>query len=499
MSPTSSTDLRMAPLGNRSASKSSQPFALQRSASEYPSSAQTSSSPYHINFPNSSTSHLPPPPSYFDDEETAQSFKLPPPRFPIHPREEEGRETLPPYQRTLTTKALFKVKMELTTPFDRAEHRTWKLYYVVLDGPQLKLHKVNCLPIWSPHHIGNSPDKPDCCKPGKLVKRFTLQHAEVGIASDYAIAQTRPVSKLWRWIHMSKLTELPTNNRKHVIRMRAEGEQFLMTCFDIYTHLAFLEKLSVAISLASPLDERTLPRYQTIPRRVRVARDAVQEQARIISQHFPNLGSSSDETTAESGAAVTAFPQETQPESTQQNRGRTSTADIAPPTSARRSPTLTPRPISRSLSVDSLASLDAAEEVDPDAQEPQTQAESATTTAIGALASQSSSLYRMSMVPSFVSGSNPNSESEWRKWCPAPRRSATAEAAAEIRRRRRCQRVLKKDQPRLTDFVVRDGKRWRLDCEKKELVAWTSDLPPYESAAHSHRQWRERGLPEQGF
>jgi hypothetical protein len=63
---------------------------------------------YSNTFPNVSNSAISPLPADY-----GQTDGLPPARFKILPREEEGREALPPYTCSLHKEAVFERKMEL--------------------------------------------------------------------------------------------------------------------------------------------------------------------------------------------------------------------------------------------------------------------------------------------------------------------------------------------------------------------------------------------------
>jgi hypothetical protein len=79
---------------------------------------------YHNAFPNASTSAiLSLPPVY------GETDNLPPARFKIFPREEEGREELPPYTCSLHKEAVFERKMELRNRRSPSECRVESLDY----------------------------------------------------------------------------------------------------------------------------------------------------------------------------------------------------------------------------------------------------------------------------------------------------------------------------------------------------------------------------------
>lgn len=120
----------------------------------------------------------------------------------------------------------------------------------------------------------NHPEKPD---PSLLIKEYTLQHAESGLGTDYT-------------------------KRRNVIRVRMEGEQFLLQakdtnevvkwievsdCFQFITRsLACSHTLSqafqAAANIALDLDERQMPRGPIFPRRGRGRRVRVRDASEIV-------------------------------------------------------------------------------------------------------------------------------------------------------------------------------------------------------------------------
>jgi len=58
--------------------------------------------------------------------------------------------------------------------------------------------------------------------------------------------------------------------RRHfAIRLRVQAVQFLISCRTLEPYLDWLEALSAAINVSPSLEERSLPRYRTLPRRRR--------------------------------------------------------------------------------------------------------------------------------------------------------------------------------------------------------------------------------------
>lgn len=161
-----------------------QASTLRRSVSDY----YSSDAGYFNSFPNASTSQLQAatatttPPNYDD---TLQDKSLPPSRFKIEPREEEGNEQLPAYTCSLHREAVFHHKMELSSPFDRAGKRRWGKVYAILHGTLLQLYKPKRVAFFSDSKKLQQTGQPLGHTPGELLRSYTLQLAEVGIAADY--------------------------------------------------------------------------------------------------------------------------------------------------------------------------------------------------------------------------------------------------------------------------------------------------------------------------
>ncbi|KZV72763.1 hypothetical protein PENSPDRAFT_649523 [Peniophora sp. CONT] len=79
---------------------------------------------------------------------------------------------------------------------------------------------------------------------GTLVREYTLQNAESGLASDYV-------------------------KRRNVIRLRMEGEQFLVQASDVGSVVDWIEGFQAAANVSLDLDERPMPRGPLFPRRRR--------------------------------------------------------------------------------------------------------------------------------------------------------------------------------------------------------------------------------------
>jgi hypothetical protein len=123
------------------------------------------------------------PPSY-----DADALLQTPPRrkFNIQPREDEGREKLPPYSSQISLENVFSRKMELEDAVHRAHDRNWYRVYVTLQGTALMFHKYKTsgyFPGWTSESGRQDVAVPE--KKGQFLRSYNLQHADVGIAADY--------------------------------------------------------------------------------------------------------------------------------------------------------------------------------------------------------------------------------------------------------------------------------------------------------------------------
>ncbi|RDW83447.1 hypothetical protein BP5796_04938 [Coleophoma crateriformis] len=166
----------------------------------------------------------------------------------IQPREDEGNESLPGYSSAISLEAVFSKKQELEGAVHKATDRNWSRVYVTLQGTALRFYNFTSPSVFARHQlVQKTPDLPSGTKRGVLIRSYNLQHAEVGIAADYL-------------------------KRPYVIRVRAEADQFLLSCKRIETFVQWLPSLCAAIDLAPPLDEREIPKDHSVPRSGRVRR-----------------------------------------------------------------------------------------------------------------------------------------------------------------------------------------------------------------------------------
>ncbi|OAA48238.1 PH domain containing protein [Beauveria brongniartii RCEF 3172] len=173
-------------------------------------------------------------------------------------------EELPGYSNSVFLEGIFSKKHEIENTTKRAEDRRWHNAFVVLHGTALHVYHVKKDWGWGKTRDGPSicPDNPPWVKKSKLEKTYSLLHADAGIAADYR-----------KCVALLNILSQPTNitlRRRYVIRIRAETDQFLLSCIELGTFVKWLEALFAAIDIAAPIDEREFPRDMSIPRVQRI-------------------------------------------------------------------------------------------------------------------------------------------------------------------------------------------------------------------------------------
>ncbi|KAK4701465.1 hypothetical protein P7C70_g4766, partial [Phenoliferia sp. Uapishka_3] len=194
---------------------------------------------------------------------------------PIAPRPDEGHESLPEYFCDVHLEGYFPRKVEYSAPNVISRDRAWKRQYIIIRGTSIKVYKYDLRthPVegedeWStadpsmtkeplhchlgeypsatpsalPHSIGDARDR--LGRHNTLIRSYSLQNAECGVATDYY-------------------------SRDFTVRIRAEGEQFLLQAVDQRGVVDLIETLQAATNVALDLDSRALPVLITMPRRRR--------------------------------------------------------------------------------------------------------------------------------------------------------------------------------------------------------------------------------------
>ena len=138
----------------------------------------------------------------------------------------------PPYSCTVEVGGVLGVRHELLSPFHVSGQRDWSDCYVILRGTQLTIHRAKQPGLWSKSRQPTA---------GRLISSYTLQHAEVGIASDFKRTPIIPKSPFAHLVPASARHKLYETDphlfepvREHAIRVRVETVS--------YTHLTLPTK-----------------------------------------------------------------------------------------------------------------------------------------------------------------------------------------------------------------------------------------------------------------
>jgi hypothetical protein len=351
-------------------------------------------------------------------------------KLPISsPVVEDDTLSPPPYSCTVEKSGVVGLMMEFRDPFmGMPSDKLWQKVYACLRGTQLTIH-------WVKFRLNSKKSIP---QPGKKIAQFSLQHAEVGLAVDVRPEENVPKNAALNLLPpnlkgklMKTKPHLFETQKEWLLRIRIEGFQFLM-CLDSEADLLdWCEQICVSIDIAPPIDDRTDPRYRSLPRRSRRQRQLenyfqepaqpltmdglttrlVEQQERILRTFYPNLA------TAPNGDRSSVLP--------------------------------TQRPVSNMIDQPTSGDQDM-DEFDPaDVQE-------------GTQLRQTSSRGEFADYSSKSRGQ---------------RVQPTVEA--ELRYRRRCMPIMYKYSPRSSDVIFYKGSRWRIDARKGVLRSFELGPPRY--------------------
>lgn len=197
-------------------------------------------------------------------------------------------EDLPEYSCSVFAEAKMFCCFESLSPLSDPVAGDWKEVYVTVRGTMLSVYRLK---------DGAA---------GKLIYTYTLQHAEVGLAPDVEHTVLLPQTRFAHFIPSSARRRAWLKDetmfrpvQQTILRLRAETEQFLFSGSDEDGVHAFMFAIGSAIDLAQPIDDRSIPRQCTVPRRRRRPRPQsdsdltspalLAEQERIFATMYPGL------------------------------------------------------------------------------------------------------------------------------------------------------------------------------------------------------------------
>jgi hypothetical protein len=358
-----------------------------------------------------------------------------------------GKEVLPQYTCTVSAGVRMLVNMESVNPLHEVAQSEWRDVYVEVRGTMLNFHRVK---------DGRA---------SKLLRSYTLQHAEIGLAPDAFHTVLAPNSKLAHLIPSvarqkayKKDPQLFRAEEQFIMRIRVETDQILLAHKSEDKILEMVHEIGAGIDLAPAIDERNVSKQCTVPRRRRRPNTqasgdinsaaVIAEQERILQQMYPAFAQAGNEQNTTSSASPPGTPTHPAPLSTPTReddeldlsaiREDFNESNILTHTITSTSTTSSPNPERPTYS--------------------RTATESSTTSAF-------QTTYETAPTNFGLDG----------KWQPPHMRTAV-----QIRRYvRRCAPLLMSDAVRASDIVICNGKRVRINWREERLEDWRLQPPKY--------------------
>ncbi|EGP88019.1 uncharacterized protein MYCGRDRAFT_71265 [Zymoseptoria tritici IPO323] len=207
------------------------------------------------------------------------------------------RERLPGYSCSVLLEKKILINFEFTNTSTRTSEAGWREVYMVIRGTMINFYRVR---------DGRA---------GQLLWSYTLQHAEVGLATDVEHDILVPQNRFAKLIPTAarrrawqKDPHLFEAVPQSVLRLRAEIDQILIADSEEEAIYTLVHTIGAAIDISQPIDDRSIPRPCTVPRRRRRQRQAantdhdltdpavIAEQERLIRTMYPGLAAESTPT-----------------------------------------------------------------------------------------------------------------------------------------------------------------------------------------------------------
>ncbi|KAM3418369.1 hypothetical protein BST61_g4367 [Cercospora zeina] len=352
---------------------------------------------------------------------------------------QDGREQLPSYTCTVGDEAKVLLNLESLNPLHGHCEGEWREVHVVVCGTMVNFHRVK---------DGRA---------GKLLKSYTLQHAEVGLATDTEHTILVPQTKLAHLIPSSarkrawqKDPGMYKSVPQTILRLRVETDQILLadSSEDLIFHL--VHTISAAIDISHAIDERSIPRQCTVPRRRRRHRPhyngniadpgLLAEQERLFRQMYPDF----------------AAMNPTRPE-----LPRLDTQTTIPTTPGREEDEVD---LSMMREYFAASATSGANTADITTRPPNGRQTTSTT-------------MNSTLAPDMIYATPTTNFNEDGKWQPPHLRTAH-QAQRYVRR---CMPTLNADAPRASDVLVVDGRRMKLNWRMELLEQWELQPPTYKA------------------
>jgi len=388
-------------------------------------------------------------------------------------------EAIPGYSCSVSMETSAEVHYEQLNPFEPLKKQQWSQVYVVLSGTLLRLH---ALKKPSANLLTMSNDRSQA---GRLLKAYSMQHAEVGIAADEPKQQLVAKSPYIAMLPEAKIERLKIAEphlfdvvKRYFVRIRVEGEQLLFRLGSSEDRSRWIDKLCAAVDIAPPIEDRTEPKYHTLPRRRRrrPPPEGTNENTATagpstvpgtnglgmdLQTGFPILAPVGE------GEALQRVTTAADPDSTGDidESLAFAGAELSEPAPAPERPSRPSLDIRRIFSRRTATNTSNADE----------------------LASPASPTRTSTQVESPVQAAPPVAKINTKvpariypdgfiKWQP----QFFIDSAQQIRYRRHCMPSLLYNSKRANDIVVHQGTRWKIDWDNSRLVPWPEAPPTYQ-------------------
>ncbi|TKA32497.1 hypothetical protein B0A50_01605 [Salinomyces thailandicus] len=383
------------------------------------------------------------------------------------PTTRAGQEELPKYTSTVNDEAKMLLQLESMNPLHGTAQSEWREVYVVLCGTMLSFYRVK---------DGG---------PGRLLRSYTLQHAEVGLATDSSHTVLVPQTRLAHLIPSSarrkawsKDSSLYKAAKQSILRIRIETDQIILAHASEDRICNLINAISAGIDISQSIDERTIPRQCTVPRRRRrqpripdsddlndPALIAYQE--RILREMFPTFAAQRvGQLAGATPQAAEAERAASRPDELQRTTTATSMDDA--PVESTQGPMRDEDDLDFAVMREDFATPGASAPTQDRSSDPNRPAMSRQTTATSVSSVLSdSAIYATDPI-------NFNPEGKWHP--PHPRTAAQSQ-----RYTRRCMPVLLAEAVRASDVLICNSRRIKINWRMELLEDWELSPPSYKS------------------
>ncbi|ORY92721.1 hypothetical protein BCR35DRAFT_6807 [Leucosporidium creatinivorum] len=177
------------------------------------------------------------------------------PKQIVFPREEEGKEGLPDYTCAIHIEGYMPRKMEFTAPSVQAKDRAWKRHYVVLHGTSIKFYKYDL----KTHPIAGEEDWADASPEMAGRDGPPPLHFHAG---EYGLDCTAPASKFPTSIH-----DVRAKAKSRIVQATtASDTNVLLRHYSLQNAESGLAADYIKVSLRFPSSSSLLPLYLSAPR-----------------------------------------------------------------------------------------------------------------------------------------------------------------------------------------------------------------------------------------